>query len=113
MKIVNLKQFLALPDETLYAKYRPCYMEAMEIKVTNCGERDFLSQSIADAIDCTDSGDFADKLDDAAEDGISLAMDFNSCTRDGCFEDGQLFAIYERADIQAMIERLQVCLEAG
>jgi len=112
MRIVNLAQFLALPNETLFAKYTPSYLGDLAIKTGNVGDIDFCYQQIADAIDCTDSGDFGDKLDDAESDGISLAMDFNSTVRDGCFEEGQLFAVYERADVQAMIERLQVCLDA-
>lgn len=110
MKIVNLEQFLALPNETLYAKYAPCFFGDLAIKVENCGPRDFCTQQIADAIDCNDSGEFLDKLDDAERDGTSVLMDFESYGRDGCFEDGQLFAVYERADIEAMIARLQRCL---
>lgn len=113
MKIVNLQQFLAMPEETLFSKYEPCHFDGLEIKVGNCGERDFITQQIADAIECHDIGDFAAKLDDAKDTGVSLSMDFNMASRDGCFEGEQLFAVWERADLEALIKRLQVCLVAA
>lgn len=113
MKIVNLTDFLALPDETLFSKYAPCYFENMQIKTSNCGEHDFIAQSIEDAIECRGSEDFSDKLDDAERLGVSLKMDFNCTGRDGCFDEDQLFAVWEHADLEALIERLQVCLKAA
>lgn len=110
MRIVKLEQFLALPNETLFCKYVPCMFGELEIKVENCGEIDFVTQEIAGAIAFNDSGDFVDKLDDALENGTSLAMDFDFAGRDGMYEKGQLFAVYERSDVEALIARLQRCL---
>jgi hypothetical protein len=110
MKIVNLQQFLALPGETLFCKYQPCAFGELEIKVENSGERDFLTQDIAGAIAFNDSGEYVDKLEAAREQGTSLPMDFDFPGRDGMFDDEQLFAVYERADVEALIERLQRCL---
>lgn len=113
MRIVNLKQFLALPNETLFSKYQPCSFGELEIKVENCGARDFVTQDIAGAIAHNDSGEFIDKLEDARENGTSLPMDFDFAGRDGCFVDEQIFAVWERADIETLIERLKICLEAA
>ena len=110
MKIVNLQQFLAMPAETLFSKYQPCVFGDLGIKVGNAGQRDFFTQEINGAIAFNDTGEFVDRLADAAENGASIAMDFDTSMRDGLFEDGQLFAVYERADIEAMIARLQRCL---
>jgi hypothetical protein len=111
MKIVNLKQFLAMPDNTLFSKFAPCYFEGLQIKVCNTGERDFCTQEIADAIEAHDSGEFCDKLDESLANGTSVAMDFDCNGRDGCFDEEQLFAVYERADIEGMIELLKRCLK--
>lgn len=110
MKIVDLSTFRAMPAGTLFSKYEPCYFEDLSIK----GETmafDFLVQPIADAIECNGSDKFVAKLDGAHITGASLAMDFDCQGRDGCFDDGQLFAVWERADVEALIARLQETLK--
>jgi hypothetical protein len=110
MKIVNLTEFLALPNETLFSKYEPCVFENMAIKTDNCNERDFIVQYIADSIKCTGSDDFGYILEDAEENGTSIEIDLDICGRDGCFNDDQLFAVWERQDVIKLIERLQKCI---
>jgi len=109
MRIVNLKEFRTLSAGTLFAKYEPCAFGAIMVK-GETWEHDFLYENIADAIDCTDSGDFADKLFDAEENGTSILVDFDSTSRDGCFEDEQLFAIYEKKDVEMLIDKLGRCI---
>lgn len=111
MKIINLDQFLALPENTLFSKYAPCFFGELSIKGKSLnGTRDFCFQQIADAIKCTGSSNFSAKLFLAEQAGDSVEMDFNCQGRDGCFEDEQLFAVWELKDIQQLIERLVVCL---
>lgn len=110
MKIVDLVTFRALPAGTLFSKYVPCYFEALTIK-GETWEYDFLTQQIADAIACTGSDDFSAKLDHAQFTGASLTMDFDCQGRDGCFDKEQLFAVWERADVEALITRLQETLK--
>jgi hypothetical protein len=112
MRIVDRKKFLAMPAGTVFAKFKPCYFEELMVKGETWGN-DFTYQDIADAIACTDSGDFADKLDDAVEHGTSVAMDFDCYGRDGCFTPDQLFAVYEQADVEGMIALLQRSLAAS
>jgi len=109
MKIVNLTAFRALPENTVFSKYAPCYFEELQIK-GETWEVDFLSQPIADAIETDGAGDFSDKLRRAQETGESLAMDFHCPGRDGLFEPDQLFAVWEPDDVLALIERLKECL---
>lgn len=108
MKIIDRKTFLALPDETLFSKYEPCVFGDLTIKGETVGVNDFLIQQICDAVRCHDSGEFAEILDDAQETGRSFDMDFDCMGRDGLFDDEQLFAIWEPADIIALIERLKM-----
>lgn len=112
MKIINRAAFLALPAGTVYAKYAPCYMEELAIK-GETWSNDFQVQDIADAIECTGSSDFSDKLIESQECGTSLSMDFNCMGRDGCFDEGQLFAVFERCDVIALIWRLEMALEVS
>lgn len=108
MKIVNLDTFLALPAGTLFAKYAPCAFEDLCIKDDSImAARDFFYQDIVGAIDAADSGKWSDLLFESQETGKSITMDFECGGRDGCFEPDQLFAVWERQDVQALIARLQ------
>jgi len=110
MKIVDRKTFLALPDETLFSKYEPCVFGDLTIKGETVGANDFLTQQICDAVRCRDSGEFANILYVAQETGRSFEMDFNCMGRDGIFEDEQLFAIWDHADIIDLIKRLKMLI---
>lgn len=111
MKIVNRETFLVLPPGTLFSKYKPCYFEELCIKGETLGFcNDFLVQQIADAIQNTGSGDFSERLFRSEAEGDSLPMDFDYEGRDGCFDDDQLFAVWERADVKALIVRLNKTL---
>ena len=115
MKIIDRKGFLGLPAETLFSKYEPSIFDPLEIKGDSLifnpdGSGDFCSQQIHDAIDSHSSGDFGNKLDDALELGKSLTMDFDCQGRDGCFDQDQLFAVWEKKDVVALIGRLEKLL---
>lgn len=110
MKIVNLETFRKLPPNTLFAKYQPSVFEELEIK-GETWEHDFLvTSSLSSAIKCSGTEEFIDLLDRAEKTGESLAMDFESEGRDGFFDKDQLFAVWEEADVLALIERLKRCL---
>jgi len=105
MKIVNLKTFLAMPAGTVYSKFEPCIFGELCIKEESLSN-DWFYQDIADAIDVNDSGEFGEILCRASGTGESIPMNFECLGRDGCFEDGQMFAVFERDDVVALIKRL-------
>ena len=109
MKIVNRKTFLSLPADTLFSKFDPCVFGDLCIKGNSIGDTDFVYQSITDAIACNDSGEFVDKLLVAQASGESVGMDFDCQGRDGMFDAEQLFAVWEPADVAALIARLGRC----
>jgi hypothetical protein len=114
MRIVGLKEFLTLPVGTVYGKYAPSYIEGIEIKGENCGERDWIVQHI-DIVGNLErshsSTDMCDLLDDLERDvSASEPLAFNVMGRDGCFNDEQLFAVLERQDHERLIERLTQAL---
>lgn len=110
MRIVNLEAFLLLPPGTVFAKYEPCIFEDLLIKAGNCGEMDFFYSDIKQAIEADNSNAETDLLERSARDGISVPLDFDTTGRDGCFEKGQLFAVWETADVQGLIAKLQSAL---
>lgn len=112
MRIVKRAEFLAMPPQTLFSKYRPCVFDDLMIKGETWGN-DFLYQQIIDAVKARDSGEFADILFKSAEDGSSFELDFDCQGRDGMFDADQLFAVWERKDVEALITRLQTVLGKG
>lgn len=105
MRILNRKQFLAIEGEVLFSKYQPCYFENLEIKLCNTGTNDFCTQQVTE-IKCGGSSEMFDLLADAEEKQAVLHLDFDCGGRDGCFDDNQLFAVWDLTDVQQLRDRL-------
>ncbi len=112
MKIVNLETFRALPAGTIFLKYEPCCFGELQVK-GDTWEHDFLCGEMAAPIDANDTSDFVDKLEDAKTNGTSVTLDFDCYGRDGYFEENQLFAVYEKSDMEKLVAKLQECIEAA
>ena len=112
MKIVNLEEFRKLPVGTLFMNYEPCIFGDLCAK-GETWECDFLMEDITHEIDANDCGDFSQKLHEAEEKGTSVVMDFDCTSRDGMFNKNQLFAIYEKVDIEMLQDKLKRCVESA
>ena len=113
MKIIGRDQFLALPSHAVYSKYTDENLEELSVKQdTVPSGTDFRYQGLVTTIDSEGPArkGFCLTLSEAASTGLSVAMDFESSWRDGLFEEDQLFAVWEEADIRGLIGRLQQCL---
>lgn len=112
MKIMKRKEFLSTPSGTLYQEYRPCVFGDLLIKYQKIGDNDFVYQGLTGGeIECEGSDDLHRKLFDAENNGVSLTVDFNCCGREGYFpDDDALYAVWEKADIMALIQKLAECL---
>lgn len=91
-------------------KYHPCIFEALSVKGDTLPPRDFTLAELSAPVYATDSGDHSAKLFDAEENGASLQLYFDCYWRDGCFEDNQLFAVYEKDDLAGLIEMFRNCM---
>lgn len=109
MKIVNRKEFLKLPENTVYSKFEPNIFEYIQIKGESIEDIDWFFQPITDSIEVEGSYP-AIHLDKAIKTGKSINMDFNLQERDGCFDQDQLFAVWEKEDVIQLIARLSRCL---
>lgn len=107
MKIVNLETFLKIPIGTVYSKYSPCVFEGLMIKRENSGIIDFFYVDLIGNIDSNHTGDFLFKCEEAERKGNSLKLDFEIMVRDAMYEKYQLFAVYEKEDIDNLIKALQ------
>ena len=111
MKIVNKIEFYTLPEGTLYSDYEPCIFTSLKVKKSTLYSEnkpiDFIYESLIGNIDAESSNHFVNMLYDAEEKKTSLPLDFECEERDGLYEDSQLFAIYEKQDLENFIQKLQ------
>lgn len=107
MKIVDRKTFLGMPRGTVFAKFEPTVFGELCIKGKTLPDSgDFLYQELADSIMAHSSDEAASLLDDAQEKGTSVAFDFYCESRDGCFDENQLFSVWGDGDVCQLITRL-------
>ena len=111
MKIVNREEFLRLPSGTIYTTYEPCIFGNLSIKYdcTFSGE-DFYFLEIAGSIESSSSDEFFDRVEAMANNGEAFPIDLDVSMRDGCFEKDQLYAVWEKEDVQSLITVLQKSL---
>lgn len=112
MRIVDRKTFLSLPKGSLYQKYKPAITGSINIKDDNSGDNDWFYQAIdgVTSINCDNTTDMFVALQNAVDKGSHFDLDLDCCSRDGCYEEDQLFMIWEKKDIQMLIDRLQVAV---
>ncbi len=111
MKILPRQAFLALPADTVFSTYEPCVFGPIAVKgdtiYADDGRAiDFFYQAIEDAWAGPDGGDY-DHLLRTAE---STEVDLYCQTREGLFDDSMLYAVWEAADVAALVARLSQCL---
>lgn len=124
MRIVDRGTFLAMPAGTIYQKigYQPgcggCLDTAMSIKEQTLGDNDWVEQNLCLLMlaGCASGSDQDATMYRMEEDPtVSCPLDFECAGRDGFFETPEevRFAVYERNDVEALVERLVHALEAG
>ena len=112
MKIINKDEFLKLPEGTLYCEYEPCFLSSPLIKGENCGHDDYYESEITD-IDFDSTGDMFDKYEEMEKEGKSYPLELHCYGRNAMFNDKQLFIIYEKTDVESLINKLTECLEVS
>jgi hypothetical protein len=117
VKIVDLPTFLSLPAGTIYAKYEPCIFGDLHIKDESVAAGEVGTWWYQDLIPwfttSTDSLSYLDALDKVQAGEPSPQLDYSSTSKDGLYEKDQLFAVFERRDVEALIERMQSALNDG
>lgn len=110
MRIVDLTEFRAMPEGTIFCKYSPCNFGDLEIK-GETWESDFICASLTGCIESDGSDDMLDKLlkYEKTKESFSLNVDYYG--RDGLYDKEQLYAIYENADIEQLITRLKLSIK--
>ena len=102
MKIVSLEQFLKYPEGTIYSKYKPCYMDGLYVKADSTETGDWVCMTLIDPI-AGDHHDACRKMESGGD--VSYESDYYG--RDGCFDDEQMFMVYNYEDTDAMMKILR------
>ena len=108
MRIVNIDTFIKLPAGILFAKYEPHIFEDLMIK-GNTDNNDFSSVRLLEV----KAGSLDEMVDilESARVGSSFKLDLEYYCRDGAFEKDQLFAVYEKEDVEQLLETIHRCLK--
>lgn len=104
MKIVNRKTFLGLPKGTVYAKIPERWIVQDLCVKYDSYDNDWLYMSF-DWVDADNSGEASDRLD-KMEHGKSYPVN-KSLSRDGLFDESDMFLIYEEHDINFIVKELK------
>lgn len=109
MKIYSRQEFLKLPTGIIFAKGKPAYFESLCIKGDTWFNRgktsDFLYLDIGHFED-VEGKDFCDTFDLMVETGLSRPLN-STLARDGCFDDEDLFLVFEVPDLERLIFHAQ------
>ena len=103
MRVVDRKTFMKLPAGTAFQKGKPWVWGGLCFKSDQM-DNDWLYQQ-TDGIDAKDSGEMFAGLDEMLATGASYPIE-TALIRDGCFDEDDLFLIYEVDDI----DQIQKCL---
>ncbi|MES2625892.1 MAG: hypothetical protein V4628_11490 [Pseudomonadota bacterium] len=108
MKIYRRPGFLKLPDGILFCIGKPWHWQEPQIKTRTHATNDFDTLALSD-IEWNGSEDLLNKQEEMLETGKSYPIDLDSSMRDGCFDNEQIFLVYEADDIKALIATLGQC----
>jgi hypothetical protein len=108
MKIVDYKTFISLPAGILYCETEPCVFGELQVKqeTINDGRDWFLSRLKDSFIEDGDYKQFDEYYQDL-EKGIIKRMDYFTQERDGMFDYNRKFLIYDKEDINDLINFLK------
>jgi len=111
MKILSRADFMELPAGTIYAKGQPWCFGNINIKGDTIYTPKPIDWCYLDPcwIEAHDSGEAGDRLDEMAATGASYPMQ-ESFGRDGCFDDDDLFLVFERDDLVSLLDHVSNAL---
>lgn len=99
MRRVTRAELLALPAGVLYRERLPSASFGGLCMKAETWANDWLYRDLEVPVDCEDSTERWDLL----EGGRRFALDFDGCSRDGAFEDGAEYFVYEASDLEGFL----------
>lgn len=102
MRIVRRAEFMRLPAGTAFQKGKRWYWGGLCFKTDDVYSNDWRYVTVDD-VDADDSGEAFERLEEMLSAGTSYPM-ADASTRDGCFDDEDLFLIYDAEDLTKIEE---------
>lgn len=119
MRIVNRETFLAMPSGTVFVKFPAqtngiCISATDELSVKGDSlSNDFYYQTfIPDYEGSNNSDDYQDIIFSMLDGKSSPSVEYNVYSRDGLFDADQLFLVWDKPDLEAMIAMFTTALES-
>ena len=106
MRIINRKEFLSLPEGTVFSEFEPHFFDGLFIKGETVGDDDYLEETLVGNVASTGSGNYSDIVSRAVENGQEFSLEFGATSRNGMYDDEQLYAVYSQDDVKQLVERL-------
>lgn len=107
MRVLNRADFLKSPAGTIYAKGVQWAFEGLSIKADTLGN-DWVCLEPA-WVSAHDSGEAFDRLEQMLHNGASFPAE-DSFGRDGYFDDGAIFLVFERGDLETLQSHILAAL---
>lgn len=111
MLVVDRDKFLKLPAGTFYCSGEKWDFGAIKIKYDNVGENDYQYLDIS-WIEGRSSDECYDLLEKMIREGISVPVQ-KGISRDGCFDDRELFLVYEKEDLEFLKDKINEAIEVS
>lgn len=105
MKVVNKKDFLNLPENTIFSKGKVWCFDGLSMKGESFSN-DFFYLDLIDMDMGSGSNEYFERLDDSLINGNSYPIN-DAESRDGMFLEDEVFLIFENDDILTLIENLK------
>lgn len=102
MKLVNLTEFLKLPEGTVFASGIRYAFSSLSIKGETLPSSNDFYQLDVNWVEADNSGQAIDRLDLMLKKGVSFPMN-TDYGRDGSFDANAVFLIYEAGDLEFLI----------
>lgn len=101
MRIVDHKTFLAMPAGTIFSKAEGIDFDSLQVKGDTRGG-DFTSLDIIGNYEFDDMDELVDRYEAMAKHGASVPFAPHAMVGDGCFDEKQMFLIYEPDDLRVI-----------
>jgi hypothetical protein len=110
MRVLTKSAFLALPPGTIFCKGKPWFWEDLSVKADTLASDDF-GYRTWQWVSANDSGAASDAFERSLSSGESIPIE-DAYGRDGCFDNEDLFLVFESADLLSMRADIDAALSA-
>ena len=117
MRIINREEFLKMPSGTLFSfgETHNINFSGLMVKYDTLINKeniryDFIYQNLIAPVKAEDSNELMDTICRAIKTGENFELDFDCSERDGVFDESAIYAIYEKSEIEALINLLNTCI---